>query len=56
MPEKLYLSKWYLAALVLPVSLSVQASDNTLPFVCAAAVVLEVALVTPVKAVADIPV
>jgi hypothetical protein len=56
LPSKLYLSKWYLAALVLPVSLTVQFSDTTSNLVCAAAVVLEVALVTPVKVVALTPV
>ena len=56
LPSKLYRSKSYLVALVLPESLSVQDSDTTSSRAWAAAVVLEVARVTPVKAVDVIPV
>ena len=55
-PSKLNRSNLYLPALVLPVSRTVQLSDTISLLAWAAAVVDAVALVTPVKVVAVIPV
>ena len=55
-PSKLNLSSSYLSALVRPVSIAVQLSETLLFTKCSAAVVLEVALVTPVKVVDVLPV
>ena len=60
-PSKLNLSKLYLLALVLPESFSVQFSETTVLdaselALCAAAVVLFAALVTPVNVVDVFPV
>jgi len=55
-PSKLNLSKLYFVAPVLPLSIEVHDSDTTSVALWAAAVVLLAALVTPVKAVADLPV
>ena len=55
-PSKLNLSKLYFEAPVLPLSRTVHVSDTILLSACVAAVVLLVALVTPVKDVAVTPV